>query len=168
METQARIAPNDIVVAATGHRPDKLNNEYNLRGPLSSSLFQKTKAAIEIINPKLMISGMALGYDMIFANVAIRVGVPFVAAIPFIGQEKKWPEESQQLYHNILRYAQDIVIVSEGGYSAKKMQVRNEWMVDKSNMVIAAWDGSDGGTANAVKYAKQTGKAVLRLNPKIL
>jgi uncharacterized phage-like protein YoqJ len=165
METQALTGHNDIIVSATGHRPDKLNNEYDIKGPLSEKLYLRTKQIVEIINPKLMISGMALGYDMIFANVAIRSGIPFIAAVPFGGQEQKWPATSQKLYHNILRYADDIVIVSEGGYTARKMQTRNEWMIDKSDIVIAVWDGTTGGTANAVSYAKQVGKAVLRLNP---
>lgn len=35
------------------------------------------------------------------------------------------------------------------------MQSRNEWMVNRSNIVIALWDGSEkGGTYNCLKYAK--------------
>jgi uncharacterized phage-like protein YoqJ len=35
------------------------------------------------------------------------------------------------------------------------MQVRNEWMVDHCNDLLAVWDGSDGGTGNCVRYAQR-------------
>jgi uncharacterized phage-like protein YoqJ len=44
------------------------------------------------------------------------------------------------------------VIVSPGTYSANKMEVRNRWMVDNSNGVVALWDGRPGGTGNCVRY----------------
>jgi uncharacterized phage-like protein YoqJ len=45
------------------------------------------------------------------------------------------------------------VLVSPGGYAAHKMHVRNKWMVNKCNKVLALWDGSKGGTGNCVSYA---------------
>ena len=34
------------------------------------------------------------------------------------------------------------------------MQKRNEWIVDNSLRLLALWDGSKGGTANCVTYAR--------------
>ena len=60
-------------------------------------------------------------------------------------------------------------IVSPGEYAAFKMQVRNEWMVDQLNpatdLLLAAWDGSPGGTGNCVKYATGKGVGINRLDP---
>ena len=35
------------------------------------------------------------------------------------------------------------------------MPTRNEYMVDLADKIIAVWDGSNGGTANCVKYAEK-------------
>lgn len=39
------------------------------------------------------------------------------------------------------------------GYSRDCFQRRNEWMVDHSARVIAAYNGGPGGTRNTVEYA---------------
>lgn len=46
------------------------------------------------------------------------------------------------------------------------MQKRNEYMTDNSDIVIAVWDGSKGGTANCVRYAKKLNKEIIVINPK--
>lgn len=43
------------------------------------------------------------------------------------------------------------------------MQLRNKWMVDKSDIVIAVWDGSEGGTNNCVQYATENKKRIINL-----
>ena len=34
-------------------------------------------------------------------------------------------------------------------------QRRNEWMVDRSSLLIAAYTGASGGTRNTIEYAKR-------------
>jgi len=36
-------------------------------------------------------------------------------------------------------------------------RLRNEWMVDRSNLVIAVFNGQKSGTKNTVDYAKKQG-----------
>jgi uncharacterized phage-like protein YoqJ len=49
------------------------------------------------------------------------------------------------------------------------MQVRNEYMVDHADVVIAIWNGNQhGGTFNAVSYARQKHKPVIRIDPNTL
>jgi len=43
------------------------------------------------------------------------------------------------------------------------MQTRNIWMVDNCDLVLALWDGSDGGTGNCIKYANKIGKPIVNL-----
>ena len=42
-------------------------------------------------------------------------------------------------------------------------QVRNEWMVDRSNLVIAVFNGQKSGTKNTVDYAKRKGVKVVNV-----
>ena len=98
---------------------------------------------------------MALGWDQAIAEAALYLDMPLVAYIPFVGQESRWPETSQQRYWHILNNPNtEYVIVCEGGYGAWKMQKRNEAMVNASMHLLALWDGSTGGTGNCIRYAK--------------
>ncbi len=154
-----------MIVAVTGHRPDKLGG-YNFYKPLRVWLRDQLLAKLQQLQPSSAISGMALGIDQDFAYVCVWAGVPFLAAIPFVGQESIWPEESRLLYNELLSRAYEKVIVSSGGYSARKMQIRNEWMVNHCDVLIAVWDGSEGGTGNCVRYAENARRPIERINPK--
>lgn len=139
-----------VTVAGTGHRPDKTGGY----GPRAYDRLQGVIIPwLEENKPECVISGMALGWDQALADCAIWMQIPLIAAIPFKGQERKWPLESQQNYQRILNQATTIKIVCEGEYVSWKMQKRNEWMVDNCDLVLALWDGSPGGTANCIKYA---------------
>lgn len=108
---------------------------------------------------------MALGVDQDFAYVCVELAIPFTAAIPFVGQESRWTEDSQRFYYELLVAADDVIVVSPGGYASWKMQVRNEWMVDHCDLLIAVWDGTSGGTRNCVSYATKVGRTIRRIDP---
>lgn len=153
-----------MLVSATGHRPDKLG------GWDPCEKHTKIKNAIRSVLQALpvsgAISGMALGVDTWFAEVCIELRIPLLAAIPCDGQESRWPKESQDHYHRLLAHAEKIV-VSPGPYAAWKMQVRNIYMVDHCDLLLAVFDGSAGGTKNCVDYALQSGKRIWRIDPNV-
>lgn len=158
-----------MIVAFTGHRPDKLPNKetgYKLPNPTYNFVCQQIEKTLQELKPDKIISGMALGVDQWAANIAIKLGIPFIAAVPFQGQELAWPEASRKVFHKLLDRAAEVVIVSEGGYAAFKMQVRNEFMCNKCDKLLAIYNGDKtGGTANCVNYAKSIGKEILLINP---
>ena len=153
-----------MIVAFTGHRPDKLGG-YKIPNPTYQKVYREIDKALKELQPEKVISGMALGVDRWAAAIAHKLKIPFLAAIPFEGQEKAWPEESQRIFRLLRKLAAEEVIVSEGGYSPAKMQIRNEWMVDHCDTLIAVWDGSKGGTGNCAEYAKSIGKTIYYINP---
>jgi uncharacterized phage-like protein YoqJ len=157
-----------MIIAATGHRPEKLNKEYDHKGPVSRLILSEIKQVLIQLQPEKAICGMALGVDMIFAVAALRLSIPLIAAIPFKGQESKWPRSSQDQYHQILSHRLvTIHYVCDPGYAAWKMQKRNEWMVDRCTNLLGVWDRSSGGTANCIEYAQKVEKPIiyLYLNP---
>lgn len=97
---------------------------------------------------------MALGWDMAGAQAAVNLQIPFIAAVPFLGQENRWPVASQTQYHRLLAAARHVVVVSPGRYSAAKMIVRDHWMVDNCHRLCALFDGSPSGTGKTVEYAR--------------
>ena len=48
-----------------------------------------------------------------------------------------------------------VKMVSNQSYTPWCMNVRNHYMVDHSDRVLAVWDGSSGGTKNCIDYAKE-------------
>jgi uncharacterized phage-like protein YoqJ len=153
-----------MIVAFTGHRPDKLGG-YTLPNPIYIKVCREIDKALEELKPEKVISGMALGIDQWAAAIAYKKGIPFLAAIPFEGQEGKWPAESQRTFRLLRRLASEEIIVCPGGYAASKMQVRNQWMVDQCDRLIAVWDGSTGGTGNCVEYAKSINREIYHIDP---
>lgn len=153
-------------VAFTGHRPDKLGGygssqmQELVRRQLTDVLCQLHDDSLNL----KAISGMALGFDTWAAETCIQLGVPFIAAIPFEGQQRMWSPEQQLHYKELLSRAEDKIIVCPGGYEPRKMQIRNVWMVDNCDLLIACWNGTTGGTKNCVDYAKLKKKDILYLN----
>ena len=157
-----------MIISGTGHRPNKIVFDSSVR-PYSdeqfSLLVKLAEYSFQVFQPTKVISGMALGWDMALAQAAINQNLPLVAAVPFAGQEKQWPQSSQTQYHSILSKTSETVIVCEGGYEAWKMQVRNVWLVDHCDLLVALWDGSKGGTGNCIDYAKKKDKPIKNLWP---
>ncbi len=159
-----------MIVAGTGHRPDKLGG-YN--PTVQRALEHFALAVLTQKRPLGVISGMALGWDQALAIAAVRLGIGFVAAIPFEGQEKRWPASSQAAYNTLLKAASMVHVVTDRaavsahpGGIAGVMQARNEWMVDQSQGVLALWNGDrSGGTFNCVQYAKAGRREVINVWP---
>ena len=149
-----------MIIAGTGHRPNKLGG-YSKQA--SRRIYDVAKHYLDTMEPDGVISGLALGWDMELAEAALDLCIPLTCAIPFAGQESRWPKESQDRWNKIVKHATYTHIVSEGGYAPWKMQTRNIWMVDNCDLVLALWDGSDGGTGNCIKYANKIDKPIVNL-----
>ena len=116
------------------------------------------------------ISGMALGIDMICAEIVLELkkkykNVMLECAIPCLNQEKKWSLTQQERYRKILHKADVVHYVSETEYTDTCMNDRNNYMVEQSDVVIAVWNGKPSGTGNTIKMAKNVGKKVRIVNP---
>lgn len=155
-------------IAITGHRPSKLGHDYDLTSPLIKKIEKEIKKQLILCRPALGITGMALGIDTLYAIICLDLGIPYIAAIPFIGQHLKWPFKSRELYNHLLSKAIEVVNVSgDDRYKPHYMQKRNIWMVDECDKLISIWDGSSGGTANCTEYARDK-KPIIHINPKML
>ena len=153
-----------MIISFTGHRPNKIGG-FKIPNETYNWIFKQTEIILKNIKPNKAYCGMALGYDQMCAEICIKLQIPFVAAIPFKGQESVWPKSSRDHYFELLSKADKQIIVSDGAYDIKKMQIRNEFMVDHADIVLACWDGSPGGTGNCMQYAIKQMKNWIRINP---
>ena len=144
-----------IIIAGTGHRPNKLGGYGDVA---EERLSQFALTELRALQPDVLISGMALGWDQAIANAALTLGIPLHCYVPFEGHPNLWPPRSQRRYARILSRAALVRVCSPGGFMPTKMQFRNRCMVDDCTMLLALWNGSDGGTANCVAYARSVGR----------
>lgn len=154
-----------MILSGTGHR--KWGGGYG-KNPVAVEVVARTKAKLVEIQPTKVLSGMALGFDQWLAWLCVRLSLPFEACLPFEGQESRWTAEARQRYHELLKLAAAVHVVGQPPKTrweaAKAMQTRNEFMVDRSDVLLAAWTGAEGGTANCVRHAERVGKRVVTVD----
>jgi len=121
------------------------------------------------LQPDVVISGMALGWDMALAQAAVNLKVPLLTALPFPKQASRWPNTSQARHHALIASADLIVCVSSDDLAdadiKAAMDWRNEFMVDQAHLILACFDGSAGGTKNCVDDATAQGKQIINTYP---
>jgi uncharacterized phage-like protein YoqJ len=145
----------------TGHRPEKLrDSEQYIKSELKKAIRQAISDGFTVF-----ISGMARGVDLWAAQLVLEMceensKIKLICASPYEGFEKRWPEAWQRLYTSVLIRADYVRFINKS-YSPDVFQRRNEWMVNHSARVIAVYNGTPGGTRNAIKYAKQKGVACI-------
>lgn len=137
----------------TGHRPAGLTmDETRIKNKL-----KEITPELENKGIKTFISGMAQGFDIYAAETVLMLkqqghDIILVAAPPFKGFETAWSEQWRNRYTRIMASADYIYFVGNE-YSRSAFQKRNEWMADRSSVVIACYtNGKHGGTANMISY----------------
>ncbi len=152
----------------TGHRPKGFPFKYvtdkQKHNAYLQMLEQKIELAITEYGITNFISGMALGVDMDFAetvlNLRNKYPVTLECAIPCPDQTLKWNDKDKLRYDGILKRADSVNLISER-YTPECMLKRNRYMVDKSELVIAVFNGiQKGGTWYTIKYAKSKNKII--------
>jgi len=157
--------------AFTGHRPDKFPFGYDFNHPLCIEIRDRLRTAIEyeIKNGiKHFISGMAMGVDLWAAEEVLKLKqeyphITLEAAIPCPAQSRKWPKKFQKIYSEILNLCDKKTIISTV-YTPWVMQARNRYMVDKSSVLIAVYNGTSGGTQNTLLYAMSQNLRIVELS----
>lgn len=141
-----------MIAGITGHR--KLEHSPD-------SIKKVLKDQFELFGVKKVVTGMALGFDTIAAQLAVEMKIPFVAALPFVEQAKLWKESDIEIYMDLLDKASDIYIQPDT-YDKNRIMAgyfgRNNWIVSQSNILFAYMiNDKDGGTAHTFKTAVKKG-----------
>ena len=145
----------------SGHRTSRLPWKDNEADPRCLALKAKLMAEVERAYEKgfrHFLCGMAQGSDLYFceAVLALRGLLPEVtieAAVPFVDQARRWPE-ADRLRRDALLDRCDFETMVQHHYTAGCMARRNRYMVDRSSLLIAVYDGQPhGGTLNTLTYA---------------
>ncbi len=166
-----------MICCVTGHRPIGFPFDYHASDPFKDDLRACHFAEIyhEILEKEVeklinegythFISGMADGADLDFAELIIKnreyyENIILEAALPYPTNIKKLIEGNKIRKANILSKANLIHTVSDHYFNGC-MQKRNSYMVDKSDLVFAIWNGEKkGGTWNTISYVIKQNKPI--------
>ena len=158
------------ICAFTGHRENKLPWRGNEDDARCLRLKQAIFDAVEAVyrgGVRHYVCGMANGCDFYFAEavLALRGEHPEVtleAAIPCEGQSARWSAAQRRRYDRIVAEC-DCYTVVQQAYAPGCMQRRNRYMVDAASVLIAAYNGSPGGTRSTLLYAMRQGLQIIEL-----
>ena len=157
----------------TGNRPQKFPWKYGEGKEHKKYLTNMERQIEELIESgyTYFISGGALGVDQDFAEAVLRAkqvhaGIELEIAVPCRNQTARWSEAERLRYLSILEHADQVEVLSEH-FTRYCMLKRNEYMVDKSDLVLVYWNGEEsGGTWYTMQYANRRMKTltIIRLN----
>ncbi len=157
---------------ATGYRPQKCPWGFNEKDLRCVSMRERTKTKVEtsIKNGyEFFISGMALGFDMIFAEIVLELKekyphIKLIAALPCKDQYKLWRQDQVERYKHILSLCDESYCLYDT-YNDKCMLERNDYMLNNSSLVFALFDGKPGGTKYTINKAQKNGLNVEVIEP---
>lgn len=152
----------------TGHRPKGFPFKYGIDKQKHNAYLLALEEKIELAITKYgitnFIPGMAIGVDLDFADIVLKMrnkySITLECAVPCPNQTLKWNSIDRIRYESILKRADKINLISER-YTPECMLKRNRYMVDKSELVIAVFNGIEqGGTWYTINYAKRENKVI--------
>lgn len=156
----------------TGHRPSGFKDLDDAKlHRIKSTLKQMIKASYSM-GTRIFYSGGALGVDYWAACEVLDFrkshhDVSLFIAVPFPSYQDQWTATNKINYKEIFSRAQKVVEVNTDPYAAWKFQKRNEYMVDRSDYVLAICENNIGGTANCIKYALKKKRFTWVYNPEL-
>ena len=164
------MADKKAACSFTGHRAAKLPWGFNEEDPRCIQLKQQIYDAIDAIydsGVRHFICGMANGCDMYFGEAVlllkkVKKDITLEAAIPFSGQADHWREPEKSRWQRIYNGSDYITVVSKS-YTKDCMNKRNRYMVDNCDVLLAAYNGTKGGTQNTILYAIRSKKEVIQI-----
>ena len=94
-----------------------------------------------------------MGGEIVLEKKKQNDALHLICAVPHPDFEKRRGFFEEHCYNRIIKNADYVTTISDHCYKAC-YQKRNEWMVDRSSLVTAVWNGQPSGTKNTIDYAK--------------
>lgn len=177
MENTVRraIAPNARRCAFTGYRPAKMPFGYDELDPRCIDFKKRLADTIQMLIEQgysHFLSGGAMAMDIFAAEavLALKARYPQITlemVSPFDGQAEKWSRTYRARHDELFELA-DVVTAISHEYTRSCMFRRNQYLVSNADILVAAYDGQDGGTKMTVELARREGVQVLIVPPVVI
>ena len=158
-------------VAFSGHRPEKLpwkTDEMSTEALLYKFRLRETIEYLIGRGYVNFLSGAARGFDTMAAEMVLSLRevypwVRLIVVLPCADQAARWSAEDRARWEYIVQNSDHVETMAKH-FDRGCMFRRNRYLVDNSDMLLVAYDGtSQGGTAMTVDYAHKRGVKVRRL-----
>jgi hypothetical protein len=116
-------------------------------------------------SPVQAVTSLAAGADQLVATELLRAGGRLHVIVPSCNYEQTFTAgEDLACFRSLLEAAHAVTRLDFAEPSEDAFLAAGKHVVDNCEMLIAVWDGKParglGGTADIVRYARDTGKAV--------
>jgi len=149
-----------LIFGVTGHRDVKDFEEVKSSVTSLLKSYQDTYPS----TPLVLLSALADGADTLVAEVAKELGIELHVILPYEKEKYLTTISDKEKFDGLLNYAKKVITLdcyeAENGKHTHCYQKLGEYIADKSNILIALWDGEEeevknGGTASIVHYQKE-------------
>ena len=153
---------NNKSACFTGHRDIDPRNIQSIKEKLREII-------INCVNDGFtdFYNGGARGFDLLAAEAVLELKKTYPSLrlhiiVPCSNQTRGWREADVIRYENATFLADEVKCLSPV-YFDGCMQVRNRYMVDNSELLIAYLERASGGSGYTVRYAEGQGKSVINI-----
>lgn len=140
----------------TGHR--KLPREFD-KNAVYDRLEELIKSGCDTF-----FCGMAEGFDLLalecLTDLKQKYRIYIEACIPYAGQESKFCAEERKKYRELLSWCDKRTVIFPA-YRNGCFLIRNKYMVDCCDVLLAYCTKSSGGSAFTVNYAREKEKEIV-------
>jgi len=152
----------------TGHRPERFGqaDEYQKAEQMISSMLVDEIIRTIDRGCTVFYCGMARGTDLLAGEAVLSLQPLYpktrlIAVIPYPKQPYYWEDQWVARYNQVLHRCDETVTIAQN-YTDSCFFLRNRYMVDHSNHVIAVMnpEESHGGTVQTIRYAKRQNKSI--------
>jgi uncharacterized phage-like protein YoqJ len=133
-----------------GHRPPELGGYED--NPLQRSIRRRLqdgfRAKAELHDDLMIVSGMALGVEMIAAEAAALAGVPYTVVLAYPDFDAPWPDLTRRRFDHIVDGAARVVTLQKHQPKSRQQFApafarRDAWLRKNAAEAVMVWDGSD-------------------------
>lgn len=164
-------------VAFTGYRPSKFRFGYNESAPLCEALKKALYSQIVSLyqqGARQFFTGCAMGVDLWAGEIVVAMietglypDLELRCCVPYVEQANNWPPEMKMRHHTLLSKGTSVIYTSSV-YNKAAFFIRNCYMVENSDLLIAVYnehDNQKSGTEHTVSYAKAMLRPIIFIDP---
>lgn len=115
------------------------------------------------------ISCLARGSDQIFAEAVLACQGRLKVIIPAADYAERTPKKARSVFDSYVSRAMEVQEMPHHHSGREAYFAASQELIDQSDVVLAIWDGGEpdgrGGTADAVAYARQVKRPIVRIWP---
>lgn len=115
------------------------------------------------------LSGLAAGADTLFAETALRGGIPLYVALASADIVENFaPGPERERFLTLCALSHQVRRLPYPARSNEAYMALGRWLVDSCDLLVAAWDGRAaaalGGTGDVVAYARGRARPVIHIH----